>query len=111
MEFADLVLPCADLDDLRGRYRSGWENERETEEMHRRLTQANTALKLAALPETLPCRDKEKDQIRNVLDDFFKQSKPLMLWTLQILSLQEQVAVCMFVECQELERQPQQWRS
>ena len=74
----DLVLPCVDLTDLRGRFQSERQAQKDADDLQRRLAEADAALNLAFLPESLPCRDKEKQFIEDILDDFVKQRKLLL---------------------------------
>ena len=72
--FEDLILPCADVTSIRKRRQeSGTCTSKDKADLRRRLAEANTALMLSTLPESLPCRDEEKRQIQEVLDDFFAQ--------------------------------------
>ena len=72
--FDDLVLPCADVASIRKRREeSGTCTSRDKADLRRRLAEANTALMLSTLPESLPCRDEEKRQIQEMLEDFFSQ--------------------------------------
>ena len=75
-----MELPKADLRRLKKHRSVENKGGKCDKKLLEKLTEANAALTLSALPESLPCRDEEKKHIRRLLDDFFeKSSLPLLL--------------------------------